>query len=106
MRGKPIGGIGSSGKPTPRSIAYGKWMSPASVEDADVDDLGVEDLLDLVADDVVDRLQFELSGDRLLDAVDQRELGVPLAVSWTRRAFSSATLRLPARVVSSRWSAS
>ena len=44
----------------------------------DVDDLRVEDLLDLVADDVVDRLQLELAGDRLLDAVDQRQLGVPL----------------------------
>ena len=44
----------------------------------DVDDLGVEDLLDLVADDVVDRLQLELAGERRLDAVDQRELGVAL----------------------------
>ena len=32
----------------------------------------------LVADDVVDRLRVELAGDRLLHAVDQRELGVPL----------------------------
>ena len=44
----------------------------------DVDDLGVEDLLDLGADDVVDPLRLELAGDRGLDAVDQRELGVPL----------------------------
>jgi hypothetical protein len=50
----------------------------SEVEDPDVDDLGVEDLLDLVADDVVDGLEFELSGERLLDTVDQRELGVPL----------------------------
>ena len=48
------------------------------VEDADVDDLGVEDLLDLVADDVVDRLHLELARERLLHAVDQRQLGVPL----------------------------
>ena len=48
------------------------------VVDADVDDLRVEDLLDLVADDVVDRLELELAGERGLDAVDQRELGVPL----------------------------
>ena len=34
--------------------------------------------LELVADDVVDRLRVELAGDRRLDAVDQRELGVPL----------------------------
>ena len=40
--------------------------------------MGVEDLLDLVADDVVDRLVVELARDRILDAVDQRELGVPL----------------------------
>ena len=31
-----------------------------------------------VADQVVDRLRVELAGDRLLDAVDQRQLGVPL----------------------------
>ena len=44
----------------------------------DIDDLRVEDLLDLVADDVVDRLELELARERLLDAVDQRQLGVPL----------------------------
>ena len=49
------------------------------VEHRDEDGLGVEDLLDLVADEVVDRLRIELAGDRLLDAVDQRELGVPLS---------------------------
>ena len=48
------------------------------VVDADVDDLRVEDLLDLVADDVVDRLHLELAGERRLDAVDQCQLGVPL----------------------------
>ena len=46
--------------------------------DADVDDLRVEDVPDLVADRVVDRLRLELAGDRVLDAVDQRQLGVPL----------------------------
>ena len=34
--------------------------------------------LDLVADDVVDRLHLELARERLLHAVDQRQLGVPL----------------------------
>ena len=48
------------------------------VVDGDVDDLGVEDLPDPVADGVVDRLQLELAGDGVLDAVDQRQLGVPL----------------------------
>ena len=48
------------------------------VEHADVDDLGVEDLLDLVAHDVVDRLHLELARERLLHAVDQRQLGIPL----------------------------
>ena len=48
------------------------------VEDSDVDDLCVEDLLDLVTDDVVDRLHLELARQRLLHAVDQRQLGVPL----------------------------
>ncbi len=45
---------------------------------ADVDGLRVEDLLDLVADRVVDRLLVELTRDRLLHAVDQRQLRVPL----------------------------
>ena len=45
---------------------------------ADVGDLRVENLLDLVADDVIDRLQLELAGERRLNPVDQRELGVPL----------------------------
>ena len=48
------------------------------VVDGDVDDLRVEDLAQLLADDVVDRLLVELAGDRLLDAVDHRELGDPL----------------------------
>ena len=45
------------------------------VEDSDVDDLGVEDLADLVADEVVHGLHVELRGEALLDAVDDRELG-------------------------------
>jgi hypothetical protein len=49
------------------------------VVDTNVDDLGVEDLLELVAHEVVDRLRIELAGDRRLHAVDQCELGVPLA---------------------------
>jgi hypothetical protein len=48
------------------------------VVDADVDDLGVEDLLELVAQSVVDGLSVELPGDRRLHAVDECELGVPL----------------------------
>jgi hypothetical protein len=62
--------------------------------------------LDLVADDVVDRLLVELARDGGLDAADQGELGVPLRVSSTSRALSRATLRLPARVTRSRSSAS
>ena len=38
----------------------------------------VEDVPDPVADDVVDRLHLELAGERVLDAVDQRQLRVPL----------------------------
>ena len=48
------------------------------VERRDRDDLRVEDLLDPVADGVVDRLRVELARDRVLHAVDQRQLGVPL----------------------------
>ena len=41
----------------------------------DVDDLGVEDLADLVADQVVHRLHVELGRESLLDAGDDRQLG-------------------------------
>ena len=49
------------------------------VERGDRDNLRVEDLLDPVADRVVDRLRIELTGNRVLHAVDQRQLGVPLS---------------------------
>ena len=45
------------------------------VEDADVHDLRVKDLLDLVADEVVHRLRLEARREALLDAVDDRQLG-------------------------------
>ena len=58
---------------------YGKWTQAGRlVVDADVDDLRVEDLLEPVANEVVDRLLVELAGDRRLHAVDQRELRVAL----------------------------
>ena len=41
-------------------------------------DLDVEDLLDLVADEVVHRLHVELGGEALLDGVDDRQLLRPL----------------------------
>ena len=44
------------------------------VVDADADVRLVEDLADLVADRVVDALDVELGGERLLHAVDDREL--------------------------------
>ena len=57
-------------------MAYGKWVTPRlEVVDADVDDLGVEDLLELVADQLVHRLHVELGGKALLDAVDDGQLG-------------------------------
>jgi hypothetical protein len=49
------------------------------VVNRNVDGLRVEDISDLVADCVVDRLLVELARDRLLHAVDQRQLGVPLS---------------------------
>ncbi len=48
------------------------------IVDRDAHDLGVEDRLELVSDEVVDRLRIELAGDRRLDAVDQRKLGITL----------------------------
>jgi hypothetical protein len=50
------------------------------VVNGDVDDLCVENRLEFVSDDVVDRLQLELARKRLLDAVDERELGVALTL--------------------------
>ena len=49
------------------------------IQDRDVDDLGVEDLLDPVADEVVGRLQPELLREPALYIIDERELGVALA---------------------------
>ena len=43
-----------------------------------VDVARVEDLGDLVADEVDDRLEVELGREALLDAVDDRELGIAL----------------------------
>ena len=45
------------------------------VVDPDIDDLGVEDLADLVADQVIHRLHVELGREALLDARDDRQLG-------------------------------
>ena len=72
--------IGSSGNRTPRSIEVREPdQTCVLVDDADVDDLCVEDLLDPVADQVVHRLHLELLGETPLDVVDERQLGVPLA---------------------------
>src|SRR3990172_6592351 len=48
------------------------------VVDADIDDLGVEDVLDLVANEVVHGLHVELRRQALLDAVDDGQLGSAL----------------------------
>ena len=48
------------------------------VVDGDVDDLRVEDVADLVADQLVHAAHLELLGQSLLDAVDDRELGSAL----------------------------
>jgi len=62
------------------------------VEPADRHGVGVEDLADPVADGVVDRLHVELARDRLLRAVDQRQLRVALTrlVHQTRVLESNA----------------
>ena len=54
-------------------------LAPGGIEDPDVDDLGVEDLLDPVPDEVVHRLHVEVLGQPLLDVVDERQLGVALS---------------------------
>ena len=49
-----------------------------AVEQADTDDVGREDLAQLVAHEVDHGLQIQLGGQPLLDAVDHRQLGVAL----------------------------
>ena len=49
-----------------------------AVVDPDVDHLGVEDLAQPVAHEVVHRLHLDLGRQALLDLVDDRELGGPL----------------------------
>jgi hypothetical protein len=74
-------------------------QSRGLVVNSDVGGLRVEDLVKLLADDVVDRLGVELAGDRVLDAIDQRQLGIPLTRLVDEAARSRArTLRLPASV--------
>ena len=46
-----------------------------AIDDPDVYDLGVEDRLDPVADEVVHRLHVELLGEAPLDVVDEGQLG-------------------------------
>ena len=78
-RRTPNSSIGSSGNRTPRSIVYGKCISPSSRSRiADVEHLGVEHVAQPVADQVVHRLHVDLRGEALLDVVDDRELGGPL----------------------------
>ena len=74
----PSGERGSASSRSPRSIEYGKCTSPVASSSADRDALRVEDLTDPVADGVVDRLHLEFARERVLHAVDQRQLGVPL----------------------------
>ena len=59
----------------------------------DADVAGVEHLAQLVADQVDDRLEIELGGHALLDAVDDRELGVRCSVSFSSRCVSSKSAR-------------
>ena len=49
------------------------------VEDGHIDDVGAERLAHLLADELHQGRQVELRGDRLTDAVDDVELGDPLA---------------------------
>ena len=62
-------GIGSFGSGSPRSMRVRERDRPGGrVVDADVGDLGIEDLVDLVADQVVHGLHVEVLGEALLDA--------------------------------------
>ena len=49
------------------------------VVEGDVDEVGVEDLTELVAEPLDQRVELELLGERLSDVVHDRELGRPLA---------------------------
>ena len=64
---------------------------------ADADVARGEDLAQLVADEIDDRLEVELLGHPLLDAVDDRELGVALLGLLQQRCVSRTGARSPAR---------
>ena len=72
----PVISVRSFGNRTPRSIVYpNSDQARRDVIDPDVHDLGIEDLLDLVADQVVHRLDVEVLGQPALDVVDEGQLG-------------------------------
>ena len=50
-------------------------LAGLTIDDADVDYLGVEDLLDLAADHLIHRLHVEPFGETTLNLVDDRQLG-------------------------------
>ena len=87
-----IGTSRSASSRSPRSSPYGNASSRRRRRRATMShDLGVEDLLDLVADQVVHRLHVELGGEALLDAVDDRQLGRALVRSRSGGAASRRT---------------
>ena len=69
----PTSGIEVPWMRTPRSISYGNPTGPRSRRRRRCRRPGVEDLPEPVPDEVVDRLQLDLAGERRLDAVDQRQ---------------------------------
>jgi hypothetical protein len=77
-----------------------------SVVEGNIGDISLERLAHLLADELDQRVEVELRRERLADAVHGRELGHPLARLVDEAALSSATLRLLASVVKSRWSSS
>ena len=104
---KPMSSIGSSGKRTPRSIVYGKWITPASRSRIPMSTTCASKIScsrsptrSYIA------CASSFSASPRCTALISASSALRCRVSSNSRAFSSATLRLPARVVSSRTSLS
>ena len=104
---KPMSSIGSSGKRTPRSIVYGKRISPASRSRMPMSTTCASKIScrrsptrSYIA------CASSFSASPRWTALISASSALRWRVSSKRRAFSSATLRLPARVVSNRTSLS
>ncbi len=111
---KPINGSGSSGKRTPRSMVYGKWKAPAALSSTPMSTTCASKSSWILSPtksyiDCMSRFWASPCWTLLIIASSAARSSVwprRRFVSSKRRALSSATLRLVARVLSTRTSRS